>query len=94
MEANEVKSITHKDRISNILRWAAFGAVGVYLWRVNKVEGRAMGSDNPHNFKIHIDAERALGAAFELIPQLKELNPIFKEGMKEFARGFNKGKEK
>jgi hypothetical protein len=86
----EVKAITHKDKTLNLLRWAAFGAVGLYLWRVNKIEGKAMGSENPDNFKLAIDTERAINAAFELIPPLKKLNPMIQVGIKEFVNGFKK----
>lgn len=86
----EVKAIEHKDKVLNVLRWAAFGAVGLYLWRVNKVEGKAMGSNNPDNFHLTIDTERAINAAFEVIPPLKRLNPLIQTGIKEFVNGFKK----
>ena len=87
---DEIKPIEHKNKTLNILRWVAFGAVGLYLWRVNKVEGKAMGTENPDNFKIEIDTERAINAAFELIPPLKRLNPMVQVGIKEFVNGFKK----
>ena len=86
----EIKAITHKDRTLNALRWLAFGTVGLYLWRANKVEGKAIGSENPGNFKLEIDTDRALNAAFELIPPLKRLNPMVQVGIKEFVNGFKK----
>jgi len=90
MFENNVENIVHKDKATNILRWIAFGAVGLYLWRVNKKEGKAIGSENPNNFKIDIDLGRAVETAFEVIPQLQRLNPMVQVGVKEFIKGFDK----
>jgi hypothetical protein len=87
---NEITATNSKDKLLHALRWAAFGAVGLYLWRANKVEGKALGAQNPNNFKLEIDTERALNAAFELVPPLRKLNPMIKTGIQEFVKGFKK----
>lgn len=89
MFGTEVKAITHSDKTTNILRWVAFGAVGLYLWRVNKQEGKQMGSENPNNFSLDIDLGRAVDTAFEVIPPLRNLNPMVQVGVKEFIKGFD-----
>lgn len=80
------------DKILKILKWSAFGAVGLYLWRANKIEAKKVGIANPNNLQISINPEKALGAAFELIPPLQNLNPLIKTGIIEFVKGFNKGR--
>ena len=89
MFGTEVNPIAHSDKTTNVLRWLAFGAVGLYLWRVNKQEGKQMGSQNPNNFKLDVDLGRAVDTAFEVIPQLQRLNPMVQVGVKEFIKGFD-----
>lgn len=81
------------DKILRVLRWTAFGAVGLYLWRANKVESKKVGIANPNNLQISIDTEKAIGAAFDVIPPLRKLNPMVKVGVMEFIKGFKKGRE-
>lgn len=85
-------SAAPKDKILKILKWTAFGAVGLYLWRANKVEAKRVGVNNPNNLQISINTEKAIGAAFEVIPPLRKLNPMVKVGIMEFVKGFNKGR--
>jgi len=87
---NEVKDIKHNDKIANWLRWAAFGAVGLYLWRVNKVEGREMGSDNPGNFKLSIDSNKLVDAATNFVPGDDNKKQMFNVFAKEFINGYKK----
>lgn len=82
-----------QDKLTKGLKWLAFGAVGLYLWRANKIESKKAGVENLSGLKIGIDSEKALGYAFEVIPPLKKMNPMVKMGVMEFLKGFNKGKE-
>ena len=93
MTDSTAKPSASSDKLLKGLKWVAFGAVGLYLWRANKVEETLSGVKNPHGLKLAIDSEKALGYAFEVIPPLKKLNPMVKVGVMEFLKGFNKGKE-
>jgi len=90
---SDIKDIQHKDKFSNILRWFAFGAVGIYLWRVNKVEGKQMGSENPNNFKLSIDSDKLIDAATNLVPGTYNRKQMFNIFAKEFINGYKKRKE-
>ena len=87
-----VKDIKHKDKSLNMLRWLAFGAVGLYLWRVNKVEGKEMGSDHPNNFKLSIDSDKLVDAATNLVPGTEPRKQMFNIFAKEFINGYKRKK--
>lgn len=88
----QVKNIQHKDKTLNILRYLAFGAVGIYLWRVNKIEGKALGSDNPNNFKVNIDTDKLVDTATGFIPGTHNRKQIFNVFAKEFINGYKRRK--
>jgi len=90
-----IKDIKHKDKKLNWLRWLAFGSVGLYLWQVNKKEGKKMGSENPNNFSLHIDKEKMIDMATNVIPISDTNKQFFNLAAKEFLKGFkNKKQEK
>jgi len=85
-----VENIKHKSKSLNILRWVAFGSVGLYLWQVNKKEGKKMGSENPNNFSIHIDKEKMIDMATNVLPMQNNNKQFLNLAAKQFLRGLNR----
>ena len=83
--------VKHKDSLLNLLRWTAFGAMGVYLWQVKRKEGTLKGA-NPEakNIAFDINTDKLADCITPLIPIEDSQKPIINAGLKEFFSGFKK----
>lgn len=73
----------HSDKTLNILRWVAFGAVGVYLLKTWKTEG-SLGRVGPGGTRLDVNTDRMVDS---LMPWMN-LHPIHKEVVREGAKQF------
>ena len=84
-----MEELKHKDTMLNILRWAAFGAMGLYLWQVKRKEGNLSGASNEgKDFQVNLNTDKVVDCIMPLIP-VKDLHkPMLNAGLKEFLNGF------
>jgi hypothetical protein len=73
----------HDDKTLNFLRWAAFGAVGIYLFSAWKKEG-SLGRVGPGGTRLDVNTDRMVDS---LMPWMN-LPPIHREVVREGAKQF------
>jgi hypothetical protein len=73
----------HDDKTLNLLRWIAFGAVGVYMLKTYQKEG-SLGKIGPGGARIDVNTDRVVDS---LMPWMN-LPPIHREVVREGAKQF------
>ena len=80
-----------KDKNLNVLRWIAFGAMGVYVLALNKKKAPGtLGAEE--DFKLSVDSDRMVDSAMPWLGIEPEQRDIVARGAKHFLRElFRKG---